>query len=98
MSNLACYSLCGVTEPAGKIDKPEPRWQQIEKIERDRFGIDRWRPRFIDYLFITFTQSSTFGPTDAPLLGRCSKCLTMMQIAISLPIVIVLISRAVGVL
>jgi len=87
-----------VTEPAGKIDKPEPRWQQIEKIERDRFGIDRWRPRFIDYLFITFTQSSTFGPTDAPLLGRWSKCLTMMQIAISLTIVIVLISRAVGVL
>ena len=76
----------------------EPRWQQIEKIERGRFGIDGWRPRFIDYLFVAFTQSSTFGPTDAPLLGRWSKCLTMMQIAMSLTVVIVLISRAVGVL
>ncbi|PYL58693.1 MAG: hypothetical protein DMF30_02030 [Verrucomicrobia bacterium] len=71
---------------------------QIEKIERGRFGIDGWRPRFVDYLFVAFTQSSTFGPTDAPLLGRWSKCLTMMQIATSLTIVIVLISRAVGVL
>jgi len=71
---------------------------QIEKIERGRFGIDGWRPRFVDYLFVAFTQSSTFGPTDAPLLGRCSKCLTMMQIAMSLTVVIVLISRAVGVL
>ncbi len=71
---------------------------QIEKTERDRFNITGWRPRFIDYVFVAFTQSSTFGPTDAPLLARWAKVFTMMQIAISLTIVIVLISRAVGVL
>jgi hypothetical protein len=58
----------------------------------------RWRPRFIDYLFVAFTQSSTFGPTDAPLLARWAKILAMIQISISLSIVILLISRAVGVL
>ncbi len=71
---------------------------QIEKTERDRFNITGWRPRFVDYVFVAFTQSSTFGPTDAPLLARWAKVFTMMQIAISLTIVIVLISRAVGVL
>jgi hypothetical protein len=71
---------------------------QIEKIERDRFGVDDWHPRFVDYLFIAFTQSSTFGPTDAPLLARWAKMLAMVQIFISLTIVILLISRAVGVL
>lgn len=71
---------------------------QIESSERHRFNISGWRPRFIDYLFLAFTQSSTFGPTDAPLLARWAKIFTMMQIAISLTIVIVLISRAVGVL
>jgi len=71
---------------------------QIEKIERDRFHIDGWRPGFVDYLFIALTQSSTFGPTDAPLLARWAKLLTMAQICISLTIVIVLISRAIGVL
>jgi hypothetical protein len=71
---------------------------QIEKEERTRFDCLPWRPRFVDYLFVAFTQSSTFGPTDAPLLARWAKILAMVQIAISLNIVILLISRAVGVL
>jgi hypothetical protein len=71
---------------------------QIEKIERGRFSCQGWRPHFIDYLFIAWTTSSTFGPTDAPLLARWAKIFAMIQIAISLTIVIVLISRAVGVL
>jgi hypothetical protein len=71
---------------------------QIEKIERGRFECQGWQPHFIDYLFIAWTTSSTFGPTDAPLLARWAKILTMVQIGISLTIVIVLISRAIGVL
>jgi hypothetical protein len=71
---------------------------QIEKVERSRFECTGWRPLFIDYLFIAWTTSSTFGPTDAPLLARWAKIFTMLQIAISLTIVIVLISRAIGVL
>ena len=71
---------------------------QIEKSEREQFGVEHWRPGFVDYLFIAFTQSSTFGPTDAPLLARWVKLLTVVQIFISLSIVILLIARAVGVL
>ena len=71
---------------------------QIEKIERSRFSVEGWRPGFVDYLFIAFTTSSTFGPTDAPVLARWAKGLTMCQIFISLSIVVLLISRAVGIL
>jgi hypothetical protein len=71
---------------------------QIPNDERAQFECTRWRPRFIDYLFVAFTQSSTFGPTDAPLLARWAKVLAMIQIFISLSIVVLLISRAVGVL
>jgi hypothetical protein len=72
---------------------------QVEKTQQARYGIDEhWQPRFVDYLFIAFTQSSTFGPTDAPLLAGWAKALTMLQIFISLCIVLLLISRAVGVL
>jgi hypothetical protein len=71
---------------------------QVPHDERAQFECTRWRPRFIDYLFVAFTQSSTFGPTDAPLLARWVKILAMIQISISLSIVILLISRAVGVL
>jgi len=71
---------------------------QIPHDERAQFECTRWRPRFIDYLFVAFTQSSTFGPTDAPLLARWAKVLAMIQIFISLSIVVLLIARAVGVL
>ena len=72
---------------------------QIEKTQQERYGIgEHWQPRFVDYLFIAFTQSSTFGPTDAPLLAAWAKALTMLQILISLCIMLLLISRAVGVL
>jgi hypothetical protein len=71
---------------------------QVPHDERAQFACTGWRPRFIDYLFVAFTQSSTFGPTDAPLLARWAKVLSMIQIFISLSIVILLISRAVGVL
>ena len=72
---------------------------QIEKSEIGRYGIsEHWHPRFIDYLFIALTQSSTFGPTDAPLLAPWAKLLASVQILLSLCIVLLLISRAVGVL
>ena len=71
---------------------------QIPHDERAQFECLRWRPLFIDYLFVAFTQSSTFGPTDAPLLARWAKVFSITQISISLTIVVLLISRAVGVL
>jgi hypothetical protein len=71
---------------------------QVPHDERAQFACTGWRPRFLDYFFVAFTQSSTFGPTDAPLLARWAKVLSMIQISISLSIVILLISRAVGVL
>ncbi len=71
---------------------------QVEKSLREEFAIDGWRPGFVDYLFIAFTTSSTFGPTDAPILRPWAKMLAMLQAFISLTIVVLLISRAVGVL
>jgi hypothetical protein len=71
---------------------------QIPHDEREEFACARWRPRFVDYLFVAFTQSSTFGPTDAPLLARWAKILAMIQVFISLSIVVLLISGAVGAL
>jgi hypothetical protein len=71
---------------------------QIPHDERAQFACARWQPCFVDYLFVAFTQSSTFGPTDAPLLARWAKVLAMCQVLISLIIVVLLISRAVGIL
>ena len=72
---------------------------QIEESQRSAFGVEEnWGPAFVDYLFIAMMQSSTFGPTDAPILARWAKAITMLQVAISLTIVVLLISHAVGAL
>ncbi len=59
---------------------------------------ERWSPRFIDYLFISFNTSAAFSPTDTPVLDRWAKVLSMLQAVISLLVVVILGSRAVGLL
>jgi uncharacterized membrane protein len=57
-----------------------------------------WRPRFIDYVFVAFTASTAFSPTDtAPLTPRV-KVLMMAQSVLSLATVVVLVGRAINVL
>lgn len=57
-----------------------------------------WSPNFMDYLFLAFNTSTAFSPTDIPILSRWAKALTMLQSLISLVIVAILASRAVGLL
>jgi uncharacterized membrane protein len=57
-----------------------------------------WTPGFLDYLFVSFTTSSTFGPTDTPALSGRVKILTVIQTVLSLVVVIVLVAWAVGTL
>jgi hypothetical protein len=56
-----------------------------------------WSPQFVDYLFLAFNTSTAFSPTDAPILSRWAKVLTMIQSMISLAIVALLAARAVNI-
>ena len=57
-----------------------------------------WSPQFIDYLFLAFNTSTAFSPTDAPVLSRWAKVLTMIQSSISLAVIALLAARAVNIL
>jgi hypothetical protein len=59
---------------------------------------EEWSPRFVDYLFLAFNTSTAFSPTDTAILSRWAKVLCMLQALISLSIVAILASRAVGML
>jgi hypothetical protein len=59
---------------------------------------DGWSPRFVDYVFLAFNTSTAFSPTDTAVLSRWAKGLSMMQAMISLLVVAILASRAVGML
>jgi hypothetical protein len=59
---------------------------------------DTWSPRFVDYVFLAFNTSTAFSPTDTAVLSRWAKALSMVQAMISLLVVAILASRAVGML
>jgi hypothetical protein len=44
---------------------------------------ESWTPRYLDYLFVAFTTSFAFSPTDTLPLTRRAKMLMLLQAAIS---------------
>lgn len=57
-----------------------------------------WRPLFFDYLFLAYNTATAFSPTDALPLTRRAKILMMIESTISLLTIVIVASRAVGVL
>jgi hypothetical protein len=65
---------------------------------REEFGMDDWKPRFVDYLFLAFNTSTAFSPTDVPVLSGWAKVLMMIQASISLATLAMVAARAVNIL
>lgn len=57
-----------------------------------------WRPEYLDYLFVAFTNAAAFSPTDTMPLSRRAKALMLVQSSTSILTVVLVASRAVSVL
>jgi uncharacterized membrane protein len=57
-----------------------------------------WSPRYVDYLYLGFTNATAFSPTDTMPVKSWAKLLMMAQSAISLVTGIMIISRAINIL
>lgn len=57
-----------------------------------------WRPAFVDYLYVAFTNASAFSPTDAMPLTPRAKLLMLSQSLASLVTVVLVTARAVNIL
>jgi len=57
-----------------------------------------WTPKFIDYLYTSFTNATAFSPTDTMPLTGWAKLLMMVQSMASLLTVALVVSRAVSIL
>jgi uncharacterized membrane protein len=62
-----------------------------------RIGPPDWRPRFIDYLYLSFTNSTAFSPTDVIPLVPWAKIAMAIQAVVSLGILGLVIARAVNI-
>lgn len=74
-----------------------PQMTMSEDVLKET-GQENWSPNFVDYLFLAFTTSTAFSPTDAPVLARWAKALMMLQSLLSLLIIALLAARAVNIL
>ncbi len=57
-----------------------------------------WIPQFTDYLFVSFTASAAFSPTDTLFLSVRAKVLMMIQAMGSIVILAVVAARAINIL
>jgi hypothetical protein len=55
-----------------------------------------WKPGLTDYLYLSFTNGTAFSPTDTMPLTARAKWLMSIQAMVSLVVVILVVSRAVG--
>jgi hypothetical protein len=62
-----------------------------------RIAQQNWLPRFIDYLYLGFTNATAFSPTDVMPLAPWAKIAMAVQATISLAILGLVVARAVNV-
>lgn len=63
-----------------------------------QFAPPDWEPRFVDYLYVSFTNAVAFSPTDTMPMSRWTKALMTTQSVVALAIAALVVARAVNVL
>lgn len=62
------------------------------------FASKHWRPMFMDYVYLSFTNASAFSPTDVLPLTRGAKLVMMVQSMVSLLTLVTVVARAINTL
>jgi uncharacterized membrane protein len=78
----------------GRARRPDFFFQEMDPATK----MPGWRPAFIDYLYLSFTNCTAFSPTDTMPLTARAKLLMLGEAAASLATAAVVLARAVGLL
>ncbi len=73
---------------------PDFRFPQQESGEPDGAS---WRPELFDYVYVSFTNSIAFSPTDTMPLTRRAKMLMLSESAVSAVAILLVAARAVNI-
>jgi uncharacterized membrane protein len=68
------------------------------QMSDDRIEPRDWRPKFIDYLYVSLTNATAFSPTDTMPLTPMAKSIMGVQSLVSLVTIGLIVSRAVNIL
>lgn len=103
LTNFLIFALCyweldrsGPGRRAAGLDgTPDFLFPQMSD---DRIHPDAWRPKFVDYLYVSLTNNTAFSPTDTMPLTPVAKGIMGVQSLVSLLTLGLIISRAVNIL
>ena len=77
-------------------DPPPPDFQ-FPQMENPQLAQPGWYPQLVDYVYVSFTNSVAFSPTDAMPLTRRAKLLMLSESAISAVTILLVTARAVNI-
>ena len=80
------------------LPDPPPADFQFPQMENPKLAAPGWRPRLLDYVYVSFTNATAFSPTDAMPLSRQAKSLMLVEAALSAMTILLVAARAVNVL
>lgn len=79
--------------------KPDFLFPQLQLLQAHAECVPRnWRPMFLDYLYVSFTNALAFSPTDVMPLTRIAKMLMLVESLISFATVALILARSVNIL
>ena len=77
--------------------RPPPDFQ-FPQLENPQLAEPGWHPHFVDYFYVSFTNSIAFSPTDAMPLTRKAKLLMLSGSAVSALTILLVAARAINIL
>ena len=92
------WELDGGGPPRRLANPKQPRDFAFVQMTDPEVSAAGWHPRFADYLYLSFTNSSAFSPTDTMPLTRWAKMLMMLESVISILTLLLVAARAVNIL
>lgn len=78
-------------------EQPYPDFLFPQMTDPDKAKPD-WRPTFVDYMYVSFTNVVAFSPTDTMPLARWAKLMMTVQASVAMSTIALVIARAVNVL
>ena len=101
-TNVIAYGLWfWSVDQGGPVRRREPNPPvhdfQFPQLENPQLAAPGWHPRLLDYIYISFTNSIAFSPTDAIPLSRWAKLLMLSESAVSAISILLVTARSVNI-
>lgn len=81
----------------GTAQRPHPDFM-FPQMANPELAPKDWRPKFLDYLYVSVTNVMAFSPTDTMPLARWAKVMMTLQAMVAVSTLALVFARAVNVL